>query len=87
MVYAVLGIFEKKNLPYVRLKWRLETSFGNPYQKSADTLNFAFTHVSCTSQQKKVSTISHVRETEGLTNYCFIIKYITFQFSSNNDFI
>ena len=48
-------VFLKKNWPYVRLKWGLETSFGNPSQKSADTLNFAFTHVSCISQQKKWS--------------------------------
>ena len=46
----------------------LETSFGNPYQKSADTLKFLFTHVSYISQQKKLNTISHVGQTEGLTN-------------------
>ena len=68
MVYMVLGDFEKKKWLYVRLKWGLETSFGTPYQKSADTLKFVFTHVSYISQQKKVNTISHVRHTEGLTN-------------------
>ena len=68
MVYMVLGDFEKKKWPYVRLKWGLETSFGTPYQKSADTLKFVFTHVSYISQQKKVNTISHVRHTERLTN-------------------
>ena len=52
----------------MRLKWGLETSFGTPYQKSADTLKFVFTHVSYISQQKKVNTIFHVRQTEGLLN-------------------
>ena len=45
----------------------LETSFGTPYQKSAHTLKFVFTHVSYINQQKKVNTISHVRQTKGLT--------------------
>ena len=30
MVYMVLGNFEKKNHPYVRLKWDLETIFSPP---------------------------------------------------------
>ena len=47
--------------------WVLETSFGTLYQKSADTLKFRFTQVSYISQQKKLNTISHVRQTEGLT--------------------
>ena len=67
MVNMVLGNFEKKNWPYVRLKWGLEVSFGTPYQKSADTLKFLFTHANYTGQQKKVNTISHMRQTEGLT--------------------
>ena len=50
----------------MRLKWGLETSFGIPYQKSADTLKFIINQVSYISQQKKVNTISHVRQTEGL---------------------
>ena len=66
----VLGNFEKKNWPYVRLKWGMETCFGTPYQKSANTLKFLFIHVSYISQQKKMNTISHVRQTEGLTK-CF----------------
>ena len=68
MVYMVLGNFEKKNWPYVRLKCGLETSFGIPYQKSADTLKFVISQVSYINQQKKVGTISHVRQIEGLTN-------------------
>ena len=67
MVNMVLGNFEKKNWPYVRLKCGLETSFGIPYQKSADTLKFVINQVSYISQQKKVNTISHVRQTEGTT--------------------
>ena len=62
MVYMVLGNFEKNNWPYVRLKWNLETSFGIPYQKSADTLKFVINQVSYISQQKKVNTIYHVRQ-------------------------
>ena len=66
--YVVLGNFEKEIWPYVMLKWGLGTSFGTPYQKSVDTWKFIITKVSYISQQKKVNTISHVRQTEGLTN-------------------
>ena len=68
MVYIVLGNFENKNWPYVRLNWDLEMSFGTPYQISANTFKFVITQLSYISQQKKVNTISHVRQTEGLTN-------------------
>ena len=51
----------------MRLKWGLETSFGIPYQKSADTLKYVINQVSYISQQKKVTTISHVGQTEELT--------------------
>ena len=64
----VLGNYEKKKKrPHVRLKWGPETSFGTPYQKSANTLKLLMTQVSFISQQKKVNTISHMRQTEGLT--------------------
>ena len=65
-VYIVLVNFEKK-WPYVSLKWGLETSFGTPIQRSADTFKFVITQVSYISQQQKVDTISHVRQNEGLT--------------------
>ena len=67
MVYMTLGNFEKRNWPYVRLKSGLETSFGILYQKSGNTLKFLINQVSYISQQKKVNTISHVRQIEGLT--------------------
>ena len=67
MVYVVLLSSEKNIGPYVRLKWGLETSFGTFYQKLADTYKFVITQVSYTSQQKKMNTISHVRQNEGLT--------------------
>ena len=57
-----------KNWPYVRLKWGLEISFGNPYKKSANTFKSVITPLSYVSQQKKVNTTFHVRQTEGLTS-------------------
>ena len=45
----------------------METSFGTPHQKSADSFKFVITQLSYTSQRKKVNTISHVRQAEGLT--------------------
>ena len=61
----VLGNFEKKIGPMLALIG--PKKIGTPYQKSADALKVVFTQVSYISQQKKVSTISHVRQTEGLT--------------------
>ena len=43
--------------------------FATCYKKSANTLNFVITQGSYINQQKKVNTISHVRQTEGLTIY------------------
>ena len=66
----------------MRLKWGLEKSFGIPYQKSADTLKFVFTQVSHISQQKKVNTISHMRQTEGLTSCRAFSFFESFYYSS-----
>ena len=62
----VLGNFEKKIGPMWDWKGTRD-KFRHPYQKSAHTLKFVFTHVSYINQQKKVNTISHVRQTKGLT--------------------
>ena len=64
-------IFFKKGP--MRLKWGLETSFSFPCQKLADAFKFVITQVNYAIQQKKVKTICHLRETEGLKSckFCF----------------
>ena len=80
MKYMVLGNFEKK-LAQCEAEMRPGNEFRHPYQKSVDTLKFLFTQVSYISQQKKVKTISHVRQIEGPTKLfvnfvCFLINKV-----------
>ena len=86
MVYVVLGIFEKK-LALCEAEMGTGNEFWQPLSKISRYLEFRIHSCKLHQSTEKVITISHVRETEGLTNYYIIIKYITFQFSSNNDFI
>ena len=57
----------KKNLALCKAEMGPGNEFRHPYQKSADTFKFIINQVSYISQQKKVNTISHARQTEGLT--------------------
>ena len=63
-VYMVLSNFEKK-LTLCEAEMGPGNELRYPSQKSADTFKFLITQVRL--YQKKVNTISHVRQTEGLT--------------------
>ena len=79
MVYVVLGIFEKK-LALCEAEMGTGNEFWQPLSKISRYLEFRIHSCKLHQSTEKVITISHVRETEGLTNYYIIIKYITFSF-------
>ena len=68
MVYTVLGNFLKKDWPYMwgwNGAWKQVSA--SPI-KNQLILKFLINQVSYISQPKKMNTISHVRQTDGLTN-------------------
>ena len=67
MVYMVLGNFEKK-LALYEAEMGPGNEFRHPLLKISRYFEIRIHSLSYISQQKKVNTISHVRQTEGLLN-------------------
>ena len=63
MVLVIL----KKNLTLYEAEMGPGNELRHPLSKSDNSSEFVITQVSYSSQQKKVNTISHVRQAEGLT--------------------
>ena len=78
MVYMVLGNFGKKTkLALCEAEMGPGNDFRHPLSKISRYLEFVINQISYISQQKKINTISHVRQIEGLTIIFSVFKRST----------